>query len=229
MQRKLVLGCLAAALTAVPLAASAQQRAYMLDGAPIYSGPGSEYPVVAQLGPGVGVTVQGCLNDYSWCDVTFGGNRGWVYAGELGYPYRNQRVPIIDYGPQLSLPIITFSLGNYWDRHYRSRPWYHERNDWDRRWRDGGWRNEHRYDGRGRNDWRDRDHDRGNRGDRGDRGDRGNRNGQRDNNDRRSDGSYNNGRNNPRNEGNAGYTLQPGRDPQREWERAMGDTSSRQQ
>jgi uncharacterized protein YraI len=169
MRRTLVAAGLAAAFSAVPLAVAAAP-AYVIGGTEIYAGPGNDYPVVAQLGPGVRVNVNGCISDYSWCDVSFSGNRGWVYAGELGYSYRNQRVPILDYGPSLSLPIISFSLGSYWDRYYRSRPFYHERHDWERRWHDHG-----DYGDRGRQQWhgnrQGRVEDRGNFG----------RNGARDN------------------------------------------------
>jgi uncharacterized protein YraI len=60
--------------------------------------PGQDYPLVARIAPGVAVRVQGCLSDYTWCDVTFGGNRGWVYGGELGYAYQSRRVPIASTG-----------------------------------------------------------------------------------------------------------------------------------
>jgi len=141
------MACIAATLAAAPMAASAQQPAYALDGAEIYAGPGQDYPLVARLAPGVAVRVQGCLSDYTWCDVTFGGNRGWVYGGELGYAYQSRRVPIAEYGPRLALPVITFSLGNYWDHHYRGRTFYHERNDWERRWQDN--RGGHEWHGNG--------------------------------------------------------------------------------
>jgi uncharacterized protein YraI len=166
MRKTQLVACIAAALAAAPMAASAQQPAYALDGAEIYAGPGQDYPLVARIGPGVAVRVQGCLSDYTWCDVTFGGNRGWVYGGELGYAYQSRRVPIVEYGPQLALPVITFSLGNYWDRNYRGRSFYHERNDWERRWQDNrgghewhgnGYRgNEYRYENR--NDHRNENH-----------------------------------------------------------------------
>jgi len=103
--------------------------------------------------------VQGCLSDYTWCDVTFGGNRGWVYAGELAYTYQSRRVPILDYGPRIGLPVITFSLGNYWDHYYRGRSWYHDRDRWEHRGFD---RDDHRrYENNARernehrNDYRD--------------------------------------------------------------------------
>jgi uncharacterized protein YraI len=161
----------------------------VLNGTEIFAGPGDEYPLVARLGPGVRVEVNGCISDYSWCDVFFGGNRGWVYAGELSYPYRSGRVPILQYGPSLSLPIISFSLGNYWDRYYRGRPWYHDRGNWERHWHDRGnygWRGNQQWRGNDRhhdnrqnwrgndNNWRGNDHDR--RNGRGNDNDRGNRN-----------------------------------------------------
>ena len=75
MRRTRLAFCIAAALSAVPIAASAQQAAYALSGAEIYAGPGQDYPMVARIGPGVSLRVQGCLQDYTWCDVTFGPNR----------------------------------------------------------------------------------------------------------------------------------------------------------
>ena len=133
--RRLIIGCMAVAFSSMPAAAFAA-RAYTINGAQIFSGPGENYPVVAQLGNGVAVNVNGCLSDYSWCDINLGPNRGWVYAQDLAYPYRNRRVLIPEYGPQLGLPLITFSLGNYWDRYYRGRSFYGERAQWDQRWRE---------------------------------------------------------------------------------------------
>jgi uncharacterized protein YraI len=149
MRRTTLLLCFAALIAGAPAAANAQ-RAFVLDSVDIFAGPGNDYPMVARLAPGVRVNIQGCLSDYSWCDVSFGGNRGWVYAGELGYPYRSGRVPIVEYGPRLGLPVITFSLGSYWDHYYRNRPWYHERADWERRWNG----DDHRRYEEHRNDWR---------------------------------------------------------------------------
>ena len=120
---------LALAVAAVPLAASAD-NAFTLRDAEVYTGPGSEYPPVASLPPNTGVDVAGCLSDWSWCDVNFADSRGWVYAADLGYPYQNNRVAIIEYGPRLGLPVVAFSLPAYWDAHYRGRPWYRERDVW---------------------------------------------------------------------------------------------------
>jgi len=120
---------LAAFLCAIPAAALAQE-AYTNRTANVRAGPDRTYPVVGQLPPGAGLQVMGCIDDYSWCDVVFGDNRGWVYAGSLSYPYQSGRVPILGYGAVIGLPIITFSLGNYWDSYYRGRPWYRNRSYW---------------------------------------------------------------------------------------------------
>jgi uncharacterized protein YraI len=94
------------------------------------AGPNPQFPLVASIPAGAYVQVNGCVEGYSWCDVTAGPQRGWVYADYLSYPYRNQPVTVISAGPSLGLPIITFSVGNYWDSYYRGRPWYNNRAYW---------------------------------------------------------------------------------------------------
>lgn len=94
------------------------------------AGPGRDYPVVTRIPPGSSVEVAGCLDDYAWCDVIAGPDRGWVYSGNLEYPYEGQRVTILDVGPSIGLPIVTFSVGPYWDNYYRGRPWYGRRSYW---------------------------------------------------------------------------------------------------
>jgi uncharacterized protein YraI len=119
----------ALAVAAIPLSASAD-NAFTLRDVEVYTGPGSEYPPVATLPPNTSVNIAGCLSDWSWCDVDFADSRGWVYAADLGYPYQNNRVVIIEYGPRLGIPVVAFSLPAYWDAHYRGRPWYREREVW---------------------------------------------------------------------------------------------------
>ena len=142
------------------------QQAYTTRTANVRAGPDTDFPVVAQLAPGTPVHVDGCLSDYQWCDVDFGPGRGWVHTRALQSNYGSRVVPIYDYGASIGLPIVTFSLFNYWDRHYRDRPWYRDRPRWESRWGrdDRRWDN----DRDSRWDWR-RDDDR--RGDNDRRGD----------------------------------------------------------
>ena len=123
---------LGAFLFAVSVAASAQE-AFTTRTVNVRAGPDTSYPAVAVLGPGAPVQVIGCLDDWSWCDVAFADNRGWVYSPYLSYVYQGYQVPFYSYAPSFGIPIIAFSLGSYWDRYYRGRPWYGRRDYWERR------------------------------------------------------------------------------------------------
>ncbi|QBC33010.1 SH3 domain-containing protein [Pandoraea sp. XY-2] len=120
-------------LVALPEAASAQSGQAVINApANVRAGPAVDYPVVAQTGAGMPVTVYGCLSDYSWCDIGLPGTRGWIYAALLSYPYQGNPVPVLNYGPMIGLPIVTFSIGAYWGNYYRGRPWYHDQRYWQR-------------------------------------------------------------------------------------------------
>ncbi len=125
---RVILWGLAALLA--PLGAVAQQ-AQTSKWVNLRAGPARDYPLVTQLAPATPVGVQGCVSDFSWCDVVSpNGLRGWVYGGNLVYPYQNGNVPIINYGATIGLPIVSFVIGTYWGQFYRDRPWYHNRPQW---------------------------------------------------------------------------------------------------
>jgi uncharacterized protein YraI len=125
---KLVAG-LAVALAALP-GVSQAQLAYAAKQVNLRAGPGMEYPVIAILLAGVPVTVQGCVADYRWCDVEAGPSRGWVYAGNIVYPYQGANVPVISSGAMIGIGILAYSVASYWDQHYVGRPWYPQRQRW---------------------------------------------------------------------------------------------------
>lgn len=112
----------AACLGLLPLAALAYD-AYAAKDVHLRAGPARDYPVVAILPRGTQLDVQGCLPDYSWCDVIAVGERGWVYAANIDYVYQGAPVPLIDYGPVIGITVFPFFLGDYWDHWYRGRPW----------------------------------------------------------------------------------------------------------
>jgi uncharacterized protein YraI len=130
MTRLRVCLCFVALLLAAPAATLAQGIAYTTKTVNLRAGPDRSYPLVLRVVPGAQVQVFGCLDDYSWCDVGLGLNRGWIWAGNLTYSYENHRVAIYQYGPTLGIPIIVFSVGPYWDNYYRGRPWYSNRTYW---------------------------------------------------------------------------------------------------
>ncbi|MBY3085349.1 SH3 domain-containing protein [Rhizobium laguerreae] len=149
------------------------------------AGPSTRYPAVAVIPAGSSIEIRGCLSDVNWCDVEFYGGRGWVSGQYVQALYQQRRVYV---GPQyyrpLGIPMIRFSVDNYWDRYYRNRDFYRERDRWsrgpdyyyrdrdnrdrdrdrDNRDRDRSWRERDRdRDGRDRDrDWRD-DNQRGDR------------------------------------------------------------------
>jgi len=123
-------GAALSAALAVPLAAAAQQ-AFTTELLNLRAGPGIEYPVVAVLSQGQSLDVMGCQNGYDWCDVVLpDGERGWVAASFLQFPYQGAPVPLTSYAPAIGVPIITFGLGAYWGSYYRDRPWYNEPRWW---------------------------------------------------------------------------------------------------
>lgn len=121
------------ALLLASLGVASAQDAYTSRPMNVRAGPDREYPLVAQLDAGAPLDVHGCLDDWSWCDVSFEDSRGWIYAGGISFVYQGGRVPLVSYGPRLGLPIISFSLMTYWGDYYRGRPWYAQRDTWSHR------------------------------------------------------------------------------------------------
>src|SRR5512135_3085397 len=117
---------------ALGLALCASTAAFAYDGyvtGSVYlrAGPDPGYPTVARLRAGTSVVIECCVDDWTWCDVYNHDDRGWVRANYLQHDYQGHRVLIPQYGVQIGIPIITFVFGSYWDDHYRSRSWYHDR------------------------------------------------------------------------------------------------------
>lgn len=126
----LATACVAAGLAFAASGVHAQTQAYTSEPVDLFAGPSDAYPVVSELGPNVPVTVMGCVDDYSWCDVALPGLRGWIYGAYLSYPYQGAYVPLTGYGAVIGLPIVTFAVGAYWGSFYRDRPWYGDRDRW---------------------------------------------------------------------------------------------------
>lgn len=94
------------------------------------AGPSTDYPIVASIPPSSLLAVNGCLDDYTWCDADWEGNHGWVYGDYLYYDYQDRRVPVLQFGAALGIGIVPFSVADYWGRYYVGRPWYGRRDYW---------------------------------------------------------------------------------------------------
>ena len=127
-----LLGLAATIISFVAMAAAAQAApGFATANVNLRTGPDIEFPSAGIIPEGTPVDVQGCLNDESWCDVIWEGNRGWVFSEYLGFDYRGQTVLLPDAGPAVfRIPIVVFSAAEYWNRYYVGRPWFRERDRW---------------------------------------------------------------------------------------------------
>lgn len=149
--KRLAIAVIGAGMTLALPGAAAADNGYSTADVNMRAGPSTRYPVVTTIPEGRSVMIYGCLSSWDWCDIDWRGNRGWVFSDYLNYDYRNRRVPVPEFRGRLDLPMIQFSFGNYWDRHYRGRPWYDNRD----RWYDG---DRHQSRDRDRSDRDNRDH-----------------------------------------------------------------------
>lgn len=145
---------------AVPLAPAIAQSMHATTSGPtrLYSGPQRDYPSVRTLRRGSMVNLQGCLRDWSWCDVTYRGERGWIAGDALRIRHDGRRRGIAS---GMGIGVTTFAFGSYWDNHYQGRRFYGERQRWQSQY-DSGYRPEwgEREQRRDENSNRGRMHDR---------------------------------------------------------------------
>jgi uncharacterized protein YraI len=90
----------------------------------LHAGPSVNFPVIDTIPDASRVNIHGCLSGYTWCDVSWRGERGWADGEYLQFVYRGRRVLIVNYGDEIGFPIVGFNIGTYWGHHYRHRSFY---------------------------------------------------------------------------------------------------------
>lgn len=111
------------------------------------TGPGTNYDSIALVYANRYFDVLGCLQDWSWCDVTAGDYRGWLPASQITMmPQPPASMRTYRHG----VPVVTFNQNTYWYSFYRNTDfydnWVHSnvkrkhRNDWNNYpYRSGGY------------------------------------------------------------------------------------------
>jgi uncharacterized protein YraI len=118
-------------LMALPSVAAAATNGFATANVNMRSGPSTRYPAVVVIPAGAPIVINGCLNTVNWCDVSFARGRGWVSGNYIQASYRQNRVYVApQYYRPLGIPTITFDVDTYWQRHYRERDFYRERDRW---------------------------------------------------------------------------------------------------
>jgi uncharacterized protein YraI len=131
-------GALSMALVTAALAFTASPAAAATSGTAtanvnLRAGPGTNYPVVITLAQSAPLTVHGCTSNTSWCDVSWGAERGWVAANYIYVSYQGTpTVVTASIAPVVGITAVTFSVA-YWDSHYRHHHWYHDWEDYSRK------------------------------------------------------------------------------------------------
>lgn len=95
------------------------------------AGPEGGYPLVRSVARGNRVNIYGCLDDRSWCDVSYGNDRGWVTGSDLAAEYQGRQENVVAFSGNFGIGTLTFSFGDYWENNYRQRPFYSERYRWE--------------------------------------------------------------------------------------------------
>ena len=129
--RRLIVGAFAAVLMAVMSGpALAATRGATVSSVNLRAGPGTWYPVVMTMPPSAALTIYGCLDAASWCDVSWGGARGWVSSNYVSIYYQGQTVVLSPaLIPMIGLTVVAFNQA-YWNNHYAGQPWYGQWNSY---------------------------------------------------------------------------------------------------
>ena len=126
----IAIASLTGAMSRSSVAAPPRPNGYPVTNVNLRAGPGTYYPVIVVVPTHAPISVLGCLGDYTWCDVLFQGNRGWMRSIYLKKWYSGYYYSLQDYAPRLGIRVVSFDINPYWDSNYRERPFYRDKGRW---------------------------------------------------------------------------------------------------
>jgi uncharacterized protein YraI len=94
------------------------------------AGPDMSFPVVASIPSNERMALEGCLQGWSWCDVNWNGQRGWVSGKDIEAIHQNKTVRLSEIvSPPVQVPVVTYNTAAYWDTYYKTTPFYTKRQE----------------------------------------------------------------------------------------------------
>lgn len=98
----------AVALLSLSGAAMAQVAATATTDLNIRSGPGPQHSVIGVIGASEEATINGCIEDSKWCQVTHGGVEGWAYSDYLTASIEGQDTIVLSETRPEAVPTVTY-------------------------------------------------------------------------------------------------------------------------
>ena len=92
-------------LCAVIVAAAPLAAAEAVEDVSLFARPDISARVVASVTADAAFTIHGCLQDRSWCDVSYEDHRGWISGPFLDRSYANGQAYTVVPGPYVPAPV----------------------------------------------------------------------------------------------------------------------------
>lgn len=125
LKNALVAGALAIAASVMATAPANAMPGFATPRLEIKAGPDARYPTVGFARYDTPLEINGCLRNWTWCDVTTRRTRGWVQGRDIQAASNGRRM---EYGTPWNVPQSDFDFDNYWDNNYRGQQFYRDRN-----------------------------------------------------------------------------------------------------
>ena len=108
----------------------AEPNAYVTADVNLRAGPDTDFPVLLLVPAQAAVTIYDCVQDLTWCDLSYGEERGWVAAQYVQAFYQDRYMTVQEYVPLVGLPTGPFDIRTYWNSYYRDQAFYAQLDQW---------------------------------------------------------------------------------------------------